>query len=217
MIDFFSLRGKMVDSQLRTTDVTSHSVLNAFLDIPREDFVPEALKPLAYIDDDLEIAPGRFLMKPSPLGKLLQLAEITKQDFVLEIGTGSGYTTALLARLSAAVVTVESDSALQAQAKANLHAPVYAHVSFVSAPLEEGYAVDSPYDLIFINGAVEHVPQALLNQLRPGGRLIAVIGYGNVARATQFVKIAGSETGTPFFNASIPALPGFRKAREFVF
>ncbi|MGG7517514.1 protein-L-isoaspartate O-methyltransferase family protein [Allorhizobium undicola] len=217
MIDFEAARVKMVESQLRTTDVTSHSVLSAFLSVPRQDFVDEALKPVAYVDEDLQIAPDRYIMEPSPLAKLLQLAEITRQDRVLEIGTGTGYVAALLSRLAGKVVALESDAALAEKAKDNLAAHDCSNVSVVSGALEAGYAKEGPYDLIFVNGAVEELPEALFAQLPEGGRLLAVVGYGHAARATLFVKAAGAVAGTPSFNASVRPLPGFRKAAEFVF
>lgn len=169
-MDFEAARAKMVDNQIRTTDVTSHSVLTAFLTVPREDFVPEKAKMLAYIDNDVEISaaapgkPARFLMEASPLAKLLQLAAIGKDDFVLEVGCGTGYTSALLSIIAGSVIALECDEALAAEAKAKLSG--YGKVEVVTGPLEKGYAAGAPYDLIFVNGAVEEVPAALLGQLR---------------------------------------------------
>jgi len=207
----------MVDGQIRTTDVTSHSVLSAFLSVPRETFVPDSMKALAYIDEDLQVAPGRYLMDPSPLAKLLQLAEIGREDVVLEIGAGTGYVSALLARLAGSVVAVESDEQLAATAQANLAKVGAANVKVVHGPLEAGYAKDAPYNLIFFSGAVENVPEALFDQLHEVGRVIAVVGRGHSARAHVFVKAAGSVSTSSVFNASIKLLPGFEKAREFVF
>ncbi|WP_193385601.1 protein-L-isoaspartate O-methyltransferase family protein [Rhizobium sp. CF142] len=221
MMDFEAARVKMVDNQVRTTDVTSHSVLTAFLTVPREAFVPEKAKVLAYIDNDIEIAPatagnpGRFLMEASPLAKLLQLAAITKDDAVLEVGAGTGYASALLSLIAGSVVALESDEALAAEAKANLAG--YANVQVATGPLEKGNAAGAPYDLIFINGSVEEVPAALLGQLQDGGRLVVVQGYGNAARAKVFVSERGAVSENVFFNASVKPLPGFAKAREFVF
>lgn len=215
MTDYETARNKMVDNQIRTTDVTSHSVLKAFLAVPREAFVADALKPLAYIDNDIEFAPGRYVLEPSPLAKLLQAAGITRNDTVLEIGCGAGYTAALLSHLAAGVVAVESDEALAASAKTALAG--YDNVVVVSGDMEKGHAAEGPYDLVFVNGAVEEVPSALLDQLRDGGRLIAVVGYGNAAYATLFTKERGAISSTVQFNCSIRPLPGFRKAKEFVF
>jgi protein-L-isoaspartate(D-aspartate) O-methyltransferase len=220
-MDFETARANMVDNQIRTTDVTSHSVLTAFVAVPREAFVPEKSKVLAYVDNDVEICPAaagklaRFLMQPSPLAKLLQLAEIGKDDVVLEIGCGTGYVSALLSLLAGSVVAVEEDEDLAAAAKANL--VEYPNVSVVTGPLGMGSAAGAPYDLIFVSGAVEEVPQALLSQLRDGGRLVTVQGYGGSARAKVFVGERGAVSENVFFNASVKPLPGFAKAREFVF
>lgn len=223
MMDFAAARIKMVDNQIRTTDVTSHSVLNAFLSVPREDFVPAKLRPLAYIDEDMQIAeaangqPARYIMEPSPLAKLLQLGAITKDDLVLEIGCGGGYTAAILSQIAGSVVAVECDESLAAKATATLADLGYDNVAVVTGALEQGYAAEAPYDLIFINGAVEEIPQGLLDQLREGGRLVAVVGYGNAARARVYIRHGASASFTEFFNAALKPLPGFRRAAEFVF
>ncbi|MBD8650210.1 protein-L-isoaspartate O-methyltransferase [Rhizobium sp. CFBP 13726] len=215
MIDFEAARVKMVENQIRTTDVTAHSVLQAFLTVQRENFVPAKSKSLAYIDNDVEICPGRFLMEASPLAKLLQLAAITKSDTVLEVGTGSGYISALLSLLAKSVVSIESDEALAEQAIANLAG---AHnVTVVTGDMERGVSDQGPYDVIFIAGSIEDVPAELSAQLKDGGRLVAVLGYGNAAQATLFVKEQGALSKSAHFNASIKPLPGFRRAKDFVF
>ena len=223
MMDFAAARTKMVDNQIRTTDVTSHSVLNAFLSVPREAFVPHNLRPLAYIDEDMQVAaatdgkPARYVMEPSPLAKLLQLAAVGKDDVVLEIGCGAGYAAALLSQLAGSVVAVESDETLANKATATLTELGCDNVAVVVGELEKGYAAEAPYDLIFVNGAVEELPASLLGQLREGGRLVAVVGYGNAARARLYIRAGASFSFTEYFNAAVKPLPGFRKAAEFVF
>lgn len=223
MMDFEAARFKMVDNQIRTTDVTSHSVLTAFLTVPREAFVPEKSKLLAYIDNDIEISaagegkPARYLMEASPLAKLLQLAAVTKEDVVLELGCGTGYAAALLSMLAGSVVAVECDEKLAAAATATLSELGCGNVTVAVGPLEKGQPNGAPYDLIFINGSVEEVPAAVLEQLGDGGRLVAVQGYGNSARAKVFVRERGAFSENSFFNASVKPLPGFAKVREFVF
>lgn len=223
MMDFETARGKMVDSQLRTTDVTSHSVLKAFLAVPKEEFVPAGVRQIAYADEDLQICPAkdgfgaRYVMKASPLAKLLQLAAITKDDVVLEIGGGLGYVTAILSQLAGSVVSIESDEELSAAATATVSRLGYENVATVTGALNQGYAAEAPYDLIFINGSVEEIPEELLGQLRDGGRLVAVVGYGNAAKATVYRRDGKGTSSTAFFNASVKPVPGFAKARDFVF
>lgn len=217
MIDFEAARIKMVEHQIRTTDVTSHSVLRAFLSVPREAFVSEKAKPLAYLDADIELSPGRYLMEASPLAKLLQAAEIAKDDRALDVGTGSGYVAALLSHLAGSVTALESDSALVELAAANLSALDCQNVTVVTGELTKGYAGAAPYDIIFVNGSVEEVPVALLEQLAEGGRLVVVVGYGNAAQAKILLKEHGSISESSRFNLSVKPLPGFGKVKEFVF
>lgn len=216
-MDFEAARVKMVEHQIRTTDVTAHSVLEAFYAVPREEFVPDRLKALAYIDADTEIAPGRFLMEASPLAKLMQLAAITSKDKVLEVGAGTGYVTAILARLAGSVVALESDVDLAAKAGEILGGMPFGNFSIVHGDLEAGAPGRGPFDLIFLDGAVEEIPAAFGEQLKDGGRIVGVVGYGNAARAVMLVKERGVLSEGLHFNASVKPLPGFRKAREFVF
>lgn len=221
--DYQDARQKMVDNQVRTTDVTSHSVLKAFLTVAREDFVPAALKPLAYIDTDLQISPesaesvGRYVMEPSPLAKLLQLAEVTPEQVVLLIGCGEGYAAALLSLLAGSVVAVECDGELADSASKLLSDTGYDNVAVVTGDLEKGYAAEAPYDLIFFNGSVETIPEALYAQLREGGTMVAALGSGNAAQAQIYIKEGGVVSGRAAFNLSIKPLPGFRTAEQFVF
>lgn len=214
-MDYRAQRTKMIDSQIRTTDVTSHSILTAFFNVEREKFVADRLTSVAYIDNDLEIAPGRYLMAPSPLAKLLQLAAVGKGDSVLEIGAGTGYATAILAQLAGSVVAVESDQALLDTARRNLQD--VANVTLVGGELPAGHAAKAPYDAIFVNGAVDVLPTALFDQLKEGGRLVAVVGQGLSSGARIFVREQGRQSERFAFNASVRRLPGFEKAAEFAF
>ena len=221
--DFSELRVKMVDGQVRTTDVTDAALLDAMLAVPREAFVGAGQQALAYIDEDIRISDGadgsgaRYLMEPSPLAKLLQLAEIDAGDSVLDVGCGTGYCAALLSRLAKSVIALESDAGLAETAKAALSAQGCDNVTVVTGSLPQGHAAKAPYNVILIGGSVEEVPAALLGQLAEGGRLVAVEGQGNAGVARLFFKAGGVVTGRRAFNAAIKPLPGFERIHAFEF
>ncbi|HET7412568.1 MAG TPA: protein-L-isoaspartate O-methyltransferase [Pararhizobium sp.] len=221
-MDFATARIKMVDNQIRTTDVTSYAVIDAFMTVPREAFVPDRFKPLAYIDRDIEITPAgtgklRYLMEPSPLAKLIQLAAVGPDDVVLDIGCGTGYTSAILSLLATSVVALESDEQLAATATETLASLGYDNVAVVTGPLSDGYRSEGPYDVIFVGGAVEEVPGALFDQLREGGRLVTVEGIGNASRARLYLREEGAIGERASFNTSVKPLPGFERPETFVF
>lgn len=221
--DFSERRVKMVDGQIRTTDVTSASLIEAMLSVPREAFVGNGQRDLAYIDEDIRISDGangsgaRYLMEPSPLAKLLQLAEIANSDSVLDVGCGTGYSAALLSRIARSVVALESDPALAEAAKTTLSTLGCQNVTVVTGSLPQGHAAKAPYNVIFIGGSVEEVPAALLDQLAEDGRLVAVEGQGNSGVARLFFKAGGVVTGRRAFNAAIKPLPGFERIHAFEF
>jgi protein-L-isoaspartate(D-aspartate) O-methyltransferase len=219
--DFTERRVKMVDGQIRTTDVTSAPLIEAFLDVPREIFVDPAVRDLAYIDEDIRISSGadghRYLMEPSPLARLLQLAEVDEDDSVLDVGCGTGYAAAILSRLARSVVALESDAALVERATSALAEAGRDNVIVAAGSLRDGYAANAPYNVIFVGGSVEEVPETLFKQLAEGGRLVAVEGRGNAGVARVFLKTSGIVTGRRAFNAAIKPLPGFERIRVFEF
>lgn len=223
MIDFARLRQSMVDSQIRANDVTDQRILAAMLELPRERFAPEGRRGLAYIDDDLPIReattgkPGRYLMEPMVLAKLVQALDINSEDKVLDVGTATGYSAALLGRLAGRVVALEEDSELAAAAAKLLAELGAAKVKVVTGALAAGWLAGCPYDAILLDGSVEIVPETLLNQLAEGGRLGAVIRTGAASRATIYTRVAGSVTARPIFDAVVPQLPGFAAPKTFVF
>jgi protein-L-isoaspartate(D-aspartate) O-methyltransferase len=223
MEDFTVAREKMVDSQLRTEDVTDYAILTAMGEIPRERFVPARMRPLAYIDEDIRVkdasgaTPARCLMEPAPFARLLQLAEIMPSDIVLDIGCATGYSTAVLARMANSVVAVEEDAELAAMASETLVDLGVANAAVVTGAMVEGYPSEGPYDVIFLGGAVEYVPDALFDQLKEGGRLIGVVGYGRAASATLFTRTDDDIGSRVAFNAHVCPLPGFAKPKAFVF
>ncbi|MCD1643412.1 protein-L-isoaspartate O-methyltransferase family protein [Aurantimonas coralicida] len=217
-MDFDAARTRMVDNQIRTTDVTRHEILRAFLEVPREEFVPAARKPLAYIDEDVPLGNGRFIMEASPFAKLIQLAAIRPDDVVLDVGCGTGYSSAVLSHLAGSVVSLEQDPELAEAATENLARLDYVTCAVVEGPLNEGYPSEAPFDVIFVQGSVDILPETLLEQLRDGGRLVVVEGQGNAAEAKLYFKDGNGVVGSRFgFNCSIRPLPGFQRKAEFAF
>ena len=218
MADYALLRKNMVESQVRTSDVTDRRLLRAMQEVPRELFVPEALKSLAYNGDGIPLAGGlgaRALPAPMTTAKLLQLAGLEPSDRVLEIGCATGYGTALLAALCAKVTGLESDDGLAASAKANLSSLGIANAGIESGPLAAGWPAGAPYDVIVASGAVPDIPSAYCEQLREGGRLVAVIADGPVARAVLFERTGGAFGQRFGFDTVAPALPGFARKPAF--
>lgn len=176
--DFAELRRKMVDNQIRTVDVTDLSVLEAFLMVPREDFVPENMKALSYLDTDILLYPAQegvpacYLMGPAPLAKLLQLAAVKSSDIVLDIGANSGYCAALLSKLARSVIALEAHKALLERTASTLERNQCNNVVVVHGALEQGYAVEGPYDVIFIEGSVDFIPKVIFDQMKDGGVLL---------------------------------------------
>jgi protein-L-isoaspartate(D-aspartate) O-methyltransferase len=211
-----SARFNMVEAQIRTANVTDPRIHAAMSAVAREKFVPRAAQALAYADVPVAIAQGRFLLDPRSFAKLLQLARVTADDRVLDVGCGTGYSSAVLARLAASVVALEQDADLL-RAASELLANVVGKVELVQGGLIEGVKAQGPYDVIFINGAVEQAPDILLAQLAEGGRLVTVMRDGTQARAWLFVKESGQIGRRPDFDADVPLLAGFKKAMGFVF
>ncbi len=218
MVDNSAARRNMVESQLRTNKVSETALLAAFESVPRELFVPEALRGVAYIDEDIDLGGGRYVMEPMVLARLLQAARPRAEDVVLDIGCGTGYGTAILARLSATVVALESDGALAGQAMRTLTDLDIDNVVVVESPLAEGYPKQAPYDVILLNGAVSRVPPAISDQLAEGGRLVTVVREpAGVGRATLLQCHDGRVSGRVIFDAAVPHLPGFEGRPSFIF
>ncbi len=223
MADFAAARRMMVDGQIRTNDVTDPRLLAALFDIPREAFVPRAMRGLAYLDLDLSVTEGtdgkapRRMLKPMTLAKLIQALSPVDSDRVLDVGCATGYSSALLARLAASVVALDADAGLTALAKSSLSEAGIRNVEVVTGSLGGGAPAKAPFDVILMEGAVEFVPQTLLDQLAEGGRLGCVQGAGPAAKAEIYSKNRGEISARPIFDAAAPLLPGFQKAVAFVF
>jgi protein-L-isoaspartate(D-aspartate) O-methyltransferase len=218
MFDYRAARLTMVESQLRTNKVTDEAVLDAFLAVPRERFVPESLRGIAYVDDVVPLGGGRFMLAPMVLARLLQLAAIAPGDKVLEIGAATGYATALLARLAARTVAVEGDSRLVALARAGLAEQPIDSATLIEGPGEEGYPAGAPYDVILINGAASFIPDRIAQQLAEGGRLVTVLRTAAaVGQAVVVTRVGGVVSQRPIFDAGAAWLPGFEPPPGFVF
>lgn len=217
MLDMATARRMMVDGQVRTADVTNLNLIAAMLAVPRERFVPNANGDLAYLDRDVPVAPGRVLLKPMVLAKLLQAADIRPGDRVLDLGCASGYSSAVLARLVGTVVALEQDAGLAAQAAHILAALGISNVTVHTGPLAAGWPPSAPYDVILLNGAVEVLPEALGRQLGPGGRLLCIHGSGPAGKARIYRVSEEDLSGRPLFDANAPLLPGFAAPPTFVF
>ncbi len=210
----------MVDSQVRPNDVTDYNVLEAFLSVPREAFVSAAQKPLAYIDEDLAVSSDgtkRYLMEAMSMSKLLQIALIDKTSIVLDVGCATGYSTAIISLLCDSVVAVESDEGLADMASQTLTELGYDNTVVVNGALELGYAKEGPYDVIFVGGAIQQLPDDLGKQLKDGGRLVVVEGTGNAGVAKLYRRDGENLGGSVAFNCAVMPLPGFEKVAEFVF
>lgn len=223
MTDFKRERAIMVESQIRPNDVTNPELLRALATTPREVFVPPSMRSLAYMDGVLRIEsaredrPARYLMAPMTFAKLAQLAAIRKADRVLDIGGGTGYSAAILAQLAASVVCLENDAGLTAVAKDALAGLGIRNVSFSMGSLEAGAPENAPFDVIFLNGCAAQLPDALLEQLAEGGRLAAIMGADQPAKAKLFTKIESRVHERTGFDAGAPLLPGFEARRVFAF
>lgn len=217
-MDYAAARANMVGSQLRTNKVTDLGLLEAFETVPRELFVPADRRGVAYVDEDLAIADGRYLMKPMVLARLMQEAAIEAGDIVLDIGCGSGYSSAILAKVAATVVAVESDKRLAEEANQILSGQGNDNVVVVEAALDEGYPKQAPYNVIFIGGSVADVPKAICDQLIDGGRLVAVVrDRPGLGRARLMQRTGDVVSSRVLFDAATPFLPGFTREAGFVF
>ena len=213
--DFDTARHNMVESEVRTNDVTDPALIQAMREIPREAFVPEEKKSLAYSCLSIEVAPGRFMLDPRSFAKMAQAAGVTKSSLVLIIGSASGYATAVISKLAETVVGLEEDEALLALAEAALPAVGADNGVVVSGKLTDGAADQGPFDVIFINGMVDEVPEKLTDQLKDGGRLVAAICQGAFCCVTLYERVDGIVSHRPLFDTAVPKLPGFSKATEF--
>lgn len=218
MVDAAIQRLNMVESQVLTSDVTDHRIVRAMRELARERFVPPTLAALAYMDEPIPVtssgANRRWLLAPRVEAKLLQLAEIGEEDHVLDVGSATGYSAALLSRLARSVVAQESNEALASAARQNL--ADFGNVSVVSGNMAAGWGAKAPYDAIVLQGSISVTPEDLFDQLKDGGRLVAIVNEDGIGKATLWRRLGRSMDARVAFDAAAPELPGFAKSPAFV-
>lgn len=215
MTDYAARRTMMVDTQVRPADVTKFPIIDAMLAVPRERFVPADRREAAYVGEDIELAPGRVILDPRTLAKLLDALNIQAGDVVLDLGCGLGYSTAVIARMAEAVVAVEDDEGRAGEAQQTLSELGVDNAAVIAGALAEGSANGGPYDVIILQGAAEHWPEALTDQLKDGGRIACIFVEGDLGVARIGYKIDGALNWRFVFNAGAPVVPGFEQERAF--
>lgn len=215
MPDYKARRTMMVDTQVRPSDVTKFPIIDALLTVPREAYLPKALREAAYIGENISLGGGRVLLEPRTLAKMLDGLDIQPTDLILDVGCTYGYSAAVLAQLADAVVAVEQNEDMATIAQETLSANDVDNAAVVDAPLSKGAAKHGPYDVIVVQGAVQEIPQLLTDQLKEGGRMAAIFMEDALGVVRLGYKIDGAMNWRFAFNASAPILPGFERAQEF--
>lgn len=206
----------MVDTQVRPSDVTKFPIIAAMLYVPRELYLPAGRREVAYVGENIDIGGGRVLLEPRTLAKMLDALDIRAGDVALDLGCGLGYSTAVIARLAEFVVAVEDDADLAAQAQRNLSENGVDNAAVITGPLAAGAAKSAPYDVIILQGAAVQVPDAILAQLKDGGRIGTVFAEGALGVVRIGHKSDGHVDWRFAFNAGAPVLSGFETAARFV-
>ncbi|NFV80404.1 protein-L-isoaspartate O-methyltransferase family protein [Magnetospirillum aberrantis] len=217
-MDYTAARINMVENQIRTNRVIDPAVTAALAEIPREVFVPKALRACAYVDEDLDVGGGRVLPEPLVVARLLIGAGVTPSDVVLCIGDATGYVAAVLSKLAQTVVSVECDAEWAARAGQSLSDLGIDNAAVVRGPLEQGYAAQAPYDVILFAGAVNEIPAGICRQLADGGRLVSVLStVPGRGKGTLVVRVGDTFGRRVLFDLAAPLLPGFESKPKFVF
>ena len=215
MTDYAERRTMMVDTQVRPNDVTKFPVIEAMLTVQREDFVPEALRPVAYSGENLDLGKGRVVLEPRTLAKMVDTLDIQPTDLILDLGCGYGYSAAVMARMAEAVVAIEDDPDMANEAESRLSDAGVDNVAVLQAPLTEGSPEQGPYDAILIEGAIEELPSTISDQLKEGGRVVALFFQDRLGSVRLGQKRNGQINWRFAFHAHAPLLAGFARERGF--
>jgi protein-L-isoaspartate(D-aspartate) O-methyltransferase len=216
MSDFASRRVTMVDTQVRPSDVTKFPIIAAMLDVRREVFVPDAQREAAYVGENVDLGGGRVVLEARTLAKMLDALDIQPSELILDIGCGFGYSSAVIAHLAEAVIAVEADEMMAVEAQRRLALEGVDNAVVIAGPLDRGAAKHGPYDAVMVQGGVEVIPDALLDQIREGGRIAAIFMAGALGKAMIGYKADGVVTWRFAFNGTAPICPGFTAPRRFV-
>lgn len=217
MIDFAAAREAMVDGQVRPSDVTRYPIIRAMRLVPREDYVPAAMRAVAYLGGHVPLGRGRVILDPRTFAKMLDAVDIGPKDLVLDVGCGLGYSTAVIAHMAEAVIAVEEDPDLASEAETALTSRGVDNAVVEAGPLADGVPAHGLYDAIVIEGGIERLPDALADQLKPGGRIVAIFAQGAYGQARLGLRSAQGVSWRRVFDASAPVLPGFASAKAFEF
>ena len=218
-MDFKLARKNMVENQIRANKVTSLDVINAFLDVPREKFVPDALQEISYVDEDIQLSRNRFMMKPMILARLFQSLNLKGNENILHVGSNSGYGSAILSRMCSSVISLESDKKLFETSIHTFSNMGFDNVVPLHGSMENGVEKEAPFDIIFIEGSIETEPKSLFGQLNENGKLIAIIRPANIkiGKAKLFFKISNEIGLENLFDAQVSKLSIFKSKTKFSF
>ena len=217
MSDYATRRTAMVDTQIRPSDVTKFPIIEAMLSVPREAFVPMEMREAAYMGKNLDMRDGRGLLEPRTRAKMLDAVDIQRDELVLDVAAGLGYSSAVVARMAEAVIALEDSEARSDEAQTILAEHNMDNVIVHTGPLTDGAAEHGPFDVILVQGGVEELPKSLLEQLKDGGRIACVMMSGALGDVQIGHKSDGIITWRSIFNAGAPVLEDFTRARAFAF
>lgn len=217
MNDSQALRTMMVDTQVRPSDVTKFPIIESMLAVPREQFVPDAVRAVAYADAPVDLGGGRAMLEPRTLAKILDSVGIGPEDLVLDLGAGFGYSAAVIARMAEFVVALEEDEDMAAEAETRLSAAGIDNVAVIAGPLADGDPRHGPFDVIVIEGAVQQIPFPILDQIKDGGRIVAIFDGNNLGTVRIGYRVGADVDWRSAFDAAATVLPGFSAAPEFAF